>query len=1001
MARSTLTRSEQARIANGRSQPPWFGPDGRAIGLLLGIIVTVGVTAMVIQDRAARIDGAQRQSLALATGVDRLLMYELRNLERAMTGLGIDSVQLPRTMPDRAPAMLSEAIAGVLSRHPELESIVLHDAQGRALTAGRDDPALGSWIAAAKRGTRSLVFGPVQPVRDGSWVLPVAVPTEAGEWLVSRLRTAEFERMIGGLDTGRDGTVAILDSGGVVLARTGAAAAFVGRHVVVPTSRLQRDGTTSLRMVSELDRIARQASFSAVSGYPVVVSAGIGLREALAPWRAYAATAALPVLLYWLGWWFLVRRMRSAEAAREAMLEELRTNADWLRDAQLAARTGVWRMEPERDQVRMSEHAAELFGFPASTSMAPLEGVFERLHPEDRPRVQAEFAQARERRAPFRSEYRVVLPDGTWRWIIAYGAMATDRRGNERMTGTISDITQRREALLRIESAESQLRELFECNPLPFWVFDVETLAFLAVNETAVRKYGYSRQEFLAMTILDIRPGEDVAAVRDSMRVTSHGGFDNRVWVHVTRDGQRINVRVHSSSIEFGGRPARLVLAEDVSDRVAYENDLAWRATHDITTGMLTVPAMIEHVEALLQQAPGSRIAIAYVQLRDLDLVAPTLGRRAGETILQAAAERFGWIGQTYGFAAYRPADSFVIVALDHAQRDAMLASLVRAIATPVEGDGGTHPLTAWIGLADRTAEGESPEALIGNAALAALHARREHGVAVQFDASMAAEANERVALAGRLRQALEKREFELFFQPIKRLDDGRVVSLEALLRWRQADGSFVPPARFIPLCEESGLIVPLGSWVFEEAARCHRMLDARGMGDVAIAVNVSAVQLLSDSLPRLLRTLHQEHGLRRGALQVELTESTLLRRPRSARAVMSELRADGVCIAIDDFGTGYSSMAYLKELPLDYLKLDRAFVADVDQDERNASICRALIALGHGLDLRIIAEGVEDAGQLEWLRAHGCDEVQGYFLGRPAPLDEVLASMEGQRIDD
>ena len=283
---------------------------------------------------------------------------------------------------------------------------------------------------------------------------------------------------------------------------------------------------------------------------------------------------------------------------------------------------------------------------------------------------------------------------------------------------------------------------------------------------------------------------------------------------------------------------------------------------------------------------------------------------------------------------------------------------------------------------------------MIGNAALAALQARRDNEQVVQFDATMAAQASGRLALAGRLRQALERREFELFFQTIQGVTDGRVVSMEALLRWRQADGSFIPPMQFIPLCEESGLIVPLGEWVLKEAARCHGVLGAAGFGEIAIAVNVSAMQFLSDTLPQSLRALRIAHDLPRGALHVELTESVVLRRPEVARAVMSELRADGACISIDDFGTGFSSMAYLKDLPLDYLKIDRAFVADVHHDERNASICRALIALGHGLGLKIIAEGVECAAELEWLRMHGCDHAQGYHFGRPAPLAEVLASL-------
>ena len=252
------------------------------------------------------------------------------------------------------------------------------------------------------------------------------------------------------------------------------------------------------------------------------------------------------------------------------------------------------------------------------------------------------------------------------------------------MTGTIVDITERHEAMARIERAESQFRELFERNPLPFWVFDIETLGFVAVNQTAIQTYGYSRAQFLAMTILDIRPPEDAEAVRESMHEPDGEGHGDRIWVHLTRDGRRMDVRIHSSLIEFAGRAARLVLAEDVTTRLAYERDLAWRATHDTTTGMLTVQALVEQLDGLPGTSRRPGYSIAYVQLRGLELVAPTLGRRAGETILRAAAERFGWIGQTYGFAAYLPAESFVIVALDPLQRDAMVASLVRATATPV-----------------------------------------------------------------------------------------------------------------------------------------------------------------------------------------------------------------------------------------------------------------------------------------------------------------------------
>jgi PAS domain S-box-containing protein len=964
----------------------------RTVGLVLGVAIMAAMLAMLWQDRSARVDAAWRQSLALATGVDRLLLYELRNLERAFTGIGIDADTFARDAPDRAAGLLTDAIAGVLSRHAELASITVYD-NARFGFAGTDTGTLQpEWIDAARVTERPLRLGPIENTGDDAWIVPLAMPMQRGGWLVARLRTSEFQAMIDGFDTGRDGRVAVLDLQGTVLARSARHDGFVGRRVPLPPKLRSTPRVTDIETVSELDRVARAVSYVSESGYPLVAGAGIGLDEALAAWWRHAALGVALILCYWVGFVVLLRRRHAHDRARAAMLDELEANASWLRQAQLAARTGVWRVERDRGTVRASEHMAEMFGFSPTTDEIPLERFFERMHPDDRDRVERDFAESRATRAPFKSEYRIVTPEGGERWIIARGAMAVDARGIEHMTGTIVDITERRESLARVERAESQFRELFERNPLPFWVFDVATLRFLAVNKTAINTYGYTRDEFLAMTILDIRPDEDAEEIRESLRESGDGSLD-RVWVHFTRDGQRMDVLVHSTRIEFAGRPAQLVLAEDITDRVAHERDLAWRATHDPTTRLLTISALVDELAAL-SPAPASGYVVAHVQLRDLELVAPTLGRRTSEAILRAAAERFGWIGRTFGFAAYRPAESFVVVAIDASQREDMLASLVRATATPVDAHGGMHPLETWIGVAESGSGAVDPEKVIGNAALAALQARRENMPLVIFDTGLADQASGRLAMAGRLKLALERGEFEVFYQPIRRLASGEMVAMEALLRWRRPDGGFISPLDFIPLCEESGLIVPLGQWVLEEAARSHATLAAQGLGNVAIAVNVSAVQLLSGTVPETLRTLRESYGLPRGALQIELTESVLMRRADTARAEMSQIKAEGVCISLDDFGTGFSSMGYLRDLPIDYLKIDRAFVADVHQDPRNASICRALIALAHGLGLKIVAEGVECAEQLDWLRAQGCDKAQGYYLGRPAPLDALLATI-------
>jgi PAS domain S-box-containing protein len=965
----------------------------RNIGIVLGVLLMAGLAVLLQHDRQARIDAAQRQGLALATGVDRVLHYGLRNIERAMRGIAADSAAWSAAAPEQAREWLTESIDGVVSRHPELHSIALVDARGHALASAEGDPTLPVWIAQFP-SDGALVIGPLQRADDGQgWWLRVAWPFDGERWLLSRLRIDEIEGMIRDLDIGRDGSVTVLSRDGVVLARlqNDSGNGFIGSRIRLPDELQREQGTATRRMVSQLDGIERAAGFSTVSGYPLVVAAGIGVDEALAPWYRHVGIVLALALLYWGGLAYLVHRLSAAGRAHASLLEELEAQAEWLDQAQQVARIGVWRVEPDTQQVRVSPHTAVMFGFDPSATMQPAERFFERIHPDDRPRVEREFADAQLVGTPYVTEYRVVTEGAGERWISATGGMVRDHTGNQRITGTVVDITERREAQARIERAEAQFRALFERNPLPFWVFDARTLRFLAVNEAAVRAYGYSIQQFLSMTILDIRPESDAATVLESMRGRSPDEDVDGIWVHQRRDGSRFDVRVFSSGIEFAGRPARLVLAEDVSDRVAYERDLAWRATHDSNTGLSSLAALTEQLDGLRDGAGTPRYVVAYVRLRDLELVAPTLGRRTSETLLREVAARISMVGDEFGMAGYWPGESFVVVALDVARRDALLAALEASIAAPVETEGGAHPIEASIGIAEGPEPGEDAEQVVGHAALAALQAWQEQVSTLPYVPAMSEEAAERMALARRLREALQNEEFELHFQPIRRLADDRVMSVEALLRWRQQDGSYVPPGLFVPLAEASGLIVPIGRWVLEQAARSHERLARHGLRDVAIAVNVSAVQLLADNVSKAIRGLQHEHRLPRGALHVELTESVVLRRPHAARASMQDLRAAGVKISIDDFGTGFSSMAYLRDLPLDCLKIDRSFVRGVHADERNASICHALIELARGLGLGTVAEGVESAEELEWLRRNGCEQAQGYHLGRPVPLDELL----------
>ena len=957
-----------------------------AVGVTVGLLMMLGLGLLLWQDRGTRIAGGQRQALALSTGVDRLLRQELGSLERALGGISADAARYGDRAPEQADALLRDAIAGVVARRAELASVVLVDAQGRALAeGGQGDEDLPQWSA---RAHGRLAVGGLEPDGQGGWRLRVALPFDDGRWLLGRLHTVAIERMIDDLDVGREGQVTVLDRNGVVIARSPDADRHVGRRTRLPPELRDARGTTSGLRVSQIDGVARLSGFSATSGYDLIVVAGLGVREALVPWYRNVSLAIGFLLLYWLGMGYFLRRLAKGERVREALLSELEEQADWLDQAQRASRTGVWRMEADGKRIKVSAHMAALYGFEPKGGVMPLADFFARMHPDDRDEVERAFARTLEAGEPYQAEFRVHPRPGVERWLRERGGLVSDSQGTARVSGTVVDVTEGHEAQARIERAEAQFRALFERNPLPFWVFDEQTLRFLAVNDAAVASYGYSEAEFRRMTILDIRPRDERAKVEASMAQRGPREDVEGIWSHLRRDGSRLDVRVFSSGIEFAGRPARLVLAEDVSDRVAYERDLAWRASHDDLTGLSSLSSLIEQVNA--RHVPGTRYAVAFVRIRGLELIAPTLGAHTSELLLREVAARIDEVGRRFGLSGFWPGESFVVVALDAARREEMLAALEEMVSVPVDTEGGAHPVEASIGIAEGPEDGQGAEQVIGHAALAALQARREQLPLLPYDRGMAEQATERIALARQLRSALDQGEFELHYQPIRRVADGRVVALEALLRWRH-EGRMVSPAVFVPLAEASGLIVPIGCWVLEQAARCHARLAERALGGVSIAVNVSAVQLLGDTLTSVVRQVQREYALSPGALHVELTESVVLRQPQTARARMLELREAGVSISIDDFGTGFSSMAYLRDLPLDYLKIDRSFVQGVHADERNASICRALIALAHGLGLGTIAEGVEKPEELDWLRANGCDQAQGYLLGRPAPLAEVL----------
>ncbi|RTM10134.1 MAG: EAL domain-containing protein [Hyphomicrobiales bacterium] len=699
-------------------------------------------------------------------------------------------------------------------------------------------------------------------------------------------------------------------------------------------------------------------------------------------------------------------------------------------------------------------------------------------------------------------------PDGKLRTLVTRKARASLPSGARFVVGCISDIT-------RLKQHEASLQLLFEENPVPMWVFERGSLRFLDVNHSAIEHYGYTREQFLSKSTLDIRPQEDIEAFLQIVG-TGQGSYrTGRTWRHIKADGSRIDIVAYSKPIDYDGRSAFMVAVIDVTERKRAEDDLrrtrefldtvienipvmlfakeagqhryvlmnrageellgiprdeligktdsqlfppeeaetfltrdqealrsesvqiaaaeklptrhkgirdlitrrlavesqdgkskyvlavaedvterkrdaariAHLATHDGLTDLPNRTALVERLEFTLERATSGRECFAVMRL-DVDglkdvngVYGPTVADallRQVATRLAAAADK-NFLGRTGG--------GFTIIVNDGPHPATAVALADRLLATVAEVfdvEGHTLRVGLSIGIAFFPDDATDVTALLSNSQAALDRARADgRGVFRMFEADMDRKLRERRALEQDLRAALESGELFLHYQP-QANTSGEIVGFEALVRWSHKDRGMIPPAEFIPLAEESGSIVAIGEWVLREACR----EAAAWEKPIQIGVNLSAVQFRQGDLPGLVHSILVETGLAPKRLELEVTESVLFDDLSRASSILRRLKSLGVKIALDDFGTGYSSLSYLQSFPFDKIKIDKSFVGMVEQNPHSAAIIRAIVGLGRGLSMHIIAEGVETLEQLNFLSDEGCNALQGYLIGRPYPIE-------------
>ena len=446
-------------------------------------------------------------------------------------------------------------------------------------------------------------------------------------------------------------------------------------------------------------------------------------------------------------------------------------------------------------------------------------------------------------------------------------------------------------------------------------------------------------------------------------------------------------------------------VGKDITARKVDEEHIQYLANHDTLTALPNRSMFSEIVNLAIHSARRYHraFAVLFVDLDRFKIINDTLGHEAGDDLLKEMAHRLKTTVRASDVVARLGGDEFVVLVQEVAEAkdvEIVARKLLAALMRPVLIDRQEYRVTASIGIAMFPSDGADEQALMKNADIAMYAAKEEGKNTHKF---YSAEANvhsfERLALESGLRRGLEHNEFQLHYQPKVDLHTGRITGMEALVRWQHPELGMVPPGQFIPLAEESGLIVPLGRWVLKHACAQNVAWQRAGLPPLCISVNLSARQFADEDLLADIAGALEESGLRPEFLELELTESMVMRNPERALAVLEAVKRMGVRLAIDDFGVGYSSLTHLKRFPIDTLKVDRSFIRDIPQDPEDKAIAEAIIAMGKSLNLTVVAEGVETAEQHGFLREHACDEMQGYYFSKPVP-GERFAELLRQSVE-
>ncbi|GIZ12442.1 bifunctional diguanylate cyclase/phosphodiesterase [Pseudomonas sp. NCCP-436] len=671
----------------------------------------------------------------------------------------------------------------------------------------------------------------------------------------------------------------------------------------------------------------------------------------------------------------------------------LANNEERLRLALDATRDGLWDWDIARRQVFFSDSYAALLGLTPKQLGNTREAWASRLHPDDRWLATTALDEDLQD-GYYENVYRMRHADGSYRWVHSRGRLIRDAHGRpQRLIGIASDISRQR----AIEDSLRQAAAVFDATQEGVLVTDARQ-RIIHANPAFCRITGYSLEEVLGQNPSRLKSGRHDTTFYQNLWNTlqTHGSWSGEIWNRrksgeIYPQWQSIRViRDDKDNITH-----YVAVFSDISALKRSQRELNYLAHHDALTGLPNRLLFTERITHALARSRSEQLrgAVLLIDLDHFKHINESLGHNVGDLLLKSVGERLQQCLPDGGTLARLGGDEYGLLyehCNDAGQAAELAQRLLRSLAPPFRLDDHELYIAASIGISLFPDDTECVEQILRNADSALFKAKSSGREGYAFYVQALTDyARQRVELASSLRHALDNQELRVYYQPLHDLRSNRLVGMEALIRWLHPQRGLIPPGEFIPIAEDSGLISAIDTWVLDQA--CRQMKRWSGQADAPsfVAVNISSRLFGRGELEQKVAQVLEQTGLRADQLELEVTESAVMEDPATAQNLLTRLRALGVRLAIDDFGTGYSSLARLKRLPVNKLKLDQSFVRGLPDSREDAAIARAVIALGHSLDLMVLAEGIETAEQAGFLRELGCDFGQGYYFGRPLPAPE------------